>query len=96
MKIRIVQSGGLAGLRREHVVETDRLPEAGRVAIEALVHTSTFFDLPTRQTSGLPDVIRYRVSVELSGRTHEVTFDDTTASEPLRDLVSRAFEEHDA
>ena len=93
MRIRIVQSGGLAGLRRERVVETERLPVAGREAIEGLVQTCAFFELPERSVTGLPDVIQYRVCVELSGRSHEVTFDDETANEPLRELVTRAFED---
>ena len=91
MRIRIVQSGGLAGLRRERIVETERLPEGGREVLEDLVRTCAFFDLPKRSVSGLPDVIQYRVCVEWSGRSHEVTFDDETASERLRDLVARTF-----
>ena len=91
MRIRIVQSGGLAGLRRERVVETERLPDAGRETLEGLVRTAAFFELPARSVSSLPDVIQYRVRVEWSGRSHEVTFDDETASQPLRDLVTRAF-----
>ena len=85
-----MQSGGLAGLSHERVVETERLPDAGREVLEGLVRTCAFFELPARRVSGLPDVIQYRVRVEWSGRTHEVTFDDETASDPLRDLVSRA------
>ncbi|TMQ68337.1 MAG: hypothetical protein E6K81_16640 [Candidatus Eisenbacteria bacterium] len=96
MRIRIVQSGGLAGLRLERVVETERLPDAGREALEGLVRTSAFFELPERRVSGLPDVIQYRVRVEASGRAHEVTFDDETASGALRDLVTRALADRDA
>ncbi len=60
------------------------------------MQSSAFFDLPARSGSGQPDVIRYRMSVEISGRSHEVTFDDMTENEPLRSLVARTFEEHDA
>lgn len=93
MRIVIVQSGGVAGLRRERVVETEQLGDAGRDEVERLVQSAEFFALPARRLSGLPDVIQYRVRVEDAGQTHEATFDDQTASEPLRELVARAFGE---
>jgi emfourin len=82
-----VESGGFAGLRRERAVETERLPERRRVTIESLVERATFFELPERLISGLPDVIQYRVRVEEAGRVHEILFDDEQATEPLRELV---------
>ncbi len=92
MRIGIVQSGGFAGLRRERVVETEELPQRLREALEALIESATFFSLPTRLASGLPDVIQYRVRVEARARIHEVTFDDESATEALRSLVERVFE----
>ena len=64
-----------------------------RDAFEALVGASSFFALPERHVSGLPDVIQYRVTIEQAGVAHEATFDDETATEPLRELVTRAFAE---
>ena len=82
-----MESGGFAGLRRERAVETERLPARRRVTIETLVERATFFELPARLVSGLPDVIQYRVRVEDAERAHEVLFDDEEAPEPLRTLV---------
>jgi hypothetical protein len=82
-----VESGGFAGLRKERAVETEHLPAHRRVTIETLVERATFFDLPTRLVSGLPDVIQYRMRVEDATRAHEVLFDDEQATEPLRLLV---------
>ena len=64
-----------------------------REAIEALVRTSAFFALPERVVSGLPDVVQYRVTIEQAGVAHEVRFDDETATEPLRALIGRVFEQ---
>lgn len=82
-----MESGGFAGLRRERAVETERLPAPRRVTIETLIERATFFELPDRLVSGLPDVIQYRVRVEDAERVHEVLFDDEEATEPLRTLV---------
>ena len=92
MRIRIVQSGGFAGLRRERVVETDELPQGLREALEGLIESTTFFSLPARLVTDLPDVIQYRVRVEKAARIHEVTFDDESATEAMRTLVERVFE----
>jgi hypothetical protein len=91
VRIRIVQSGGFAGLRRERVVETDGLPRELRETLEGLIESATFFSLPARLASGLPDVIQYRVRIEESARIHEVTFDDQTGGEALRSLVECIF-----
>ncbi len=88
MQIRVVRSGGFAGLRRERAVETERLPEAQRSEVERLVAEAGFFDLPTRATSGQPDAILYRVRVEAAGRAYEVTTDERTAAEPLLTLAA--------
>ena len=89
MRIQVVRTGGFAGLRRECAVETDQLAPHERLELERLVAEARFFDLPARQTSGLPDVIQYRVRVEVQGRVHEVATDDQTADEALAALVAR-------
>lgn len=61
--------------------------------LEELVERSTFFELPVRLVSGLPDVIQYRVRIEDRERAHEVTFDDEHASEWLRTLVGKVLDE---
>jgi hypothetical protein len=92
MRIRIVESGGFAGLRRERVIDTGELPGPRRATLEALVAAAAFFALPERMVSGLPDVIQYRVTVEERDRTHAVTFDDEKATEALRSMVDLVLE----
>jgi len=74
------------------VVETDRLPPERRAALEGLIATATFFALPERLVSGLPDVIQYRVEVWESERAHEVAFDDECPNESLRSLIAGVFD----
>jgi len=89
LRISVCRSGGFAGLRRERAVDTERLPPPEREAVEHLVIEARFFDLPERDTSGLPDVIHYRVRVELHGRSHEVATDERAAPDPLVELARR-------
>ena len=87
MRIRVIESGGLAGLRRERVVETAELTASVRGELERLLGAAAFFARPRRHVSGLPDVIQYRVRVEDGAHVHEIVFDDEAADEPLVALV---------
>ncbi len=89
MRIHVVRSGGFAGLRRERAVETGELGPEERAELERLVAEVRFFDLPARVTSGLPDVMQYRVRIDVEGREHEVVVDDQTATGALAALLAR-------
>ena len=89
MRIRVVRSGGFAGLRVERAVDTTLLPIAERVRVERLVIEADFFELPARAVSGLPDVIQYQVWVEADRRHHEVATDERTAGGAMLALVER-------
>ena len=92
MRIRVVQSGGLAGLRREHELDTDALPEEARQSLTKLVQGVAFFGLASVRVSKLPDMIQYRVRIEEGDRAHEVTFDDASGDTSLLELVERVTE----
>lgn len=92
MRILVVQSGGLAGLRREHELDTDALPEEARQSLTQLVQGAAFFGLPSARASKLPDMIQYRVRIEEGDRVHEVTFDDGCSDTSLLELVERVTE----
>lgn len=92
MRILVVQSGGIAGLRSEHELDTDGLPVEAQQRLTQLVHGVAFFGLRPEQPSKLPDMIHYRVRIEEAGRAHEVTFDDACAATPLLELVERVTE----
>ena len=92
MRIRVVQSGGIAGLRSEHELDTDALPEEARQGLTRLVQGVAFFGLSPARVSKLPDMIVYRVRIEEGDRAHEVTFDDGCGEPPLLELVERVTE----
>ena len=92
MRIRVVQSGGIAGLRSEHELDTDALPEEARQTLTQLVQGVAFFGLSPARVSKLPDMIQYRVRIEEGDRAHEVTFDDGCGDPPLLELVERVTE----
>lgn len=87
MRIRVVQSGGIAGLRSEHELDTDQLPAESRERLTRLVQGVAFFGLSPQRASKLPDMIQYRVRIEEGANVHEVTFDDGCGEAPLLELV---------
>ena len=89
MRIRVVQSGGIAGLRSEHVLDTDQLPPDAKQRLAQLVEGVAFFGLGPGRASKLPDMIQYRVRIEEGDRAHEVTFDDGCGETPLLELVEQ-------
>lgn len=92
MRIRVVQSGGIAGLRSELELDTDLLPADTRDRLAQLVEGVAFFGLSPQQASKLPDMIQYRVRIEEGAHAHEVTFDDGCGEAPLLELVERVTE----
>ena len=88
----MVQSGGIAGLRSEHELDTDRLPVEIRQRLTQLVQGASFFALEPRRSSQLPDMIQYRVRIVEGERAHEVAFDDASGEPPLIELVERVAE----
>lgn len=99
MRIRVVQSGGIAGLRSEHELDTERLSGEAQQRVGDLVQGVAFFGapagaavgtsapLPSPPASRMPDVLQYHVRIEDGERTHEITFDDACAQSPLLELV---------
>jgi hypothetical protein len=94
VRIRVVQSGGLAGLHSELELDTDSLPEEIREGLESLVQGSAFFarDAGDGACSKLPDMVEYRVRIEQGAQAHELTFDDGCGVTPLLELVDRVTE----
>lgn len=92
MRIHVVQSGGIAGLRSEFELDTDRLPDGVRQRLNQLVQGVSFFALEPKLSSRMPDMIQYRVRIEEGERAHEVAFDDGCDEPPLIELVERVSE----
>lgn len=92
MRIRVVQSGGIAGLRSEHELDTERLPGDAQQRLADLVQGVAFFALAAPAASRLPDVMQYRIRIEDGDRSRELTFDDACGTTPLLELAERVTE----
>jgi hypothetical protein len=89
MHIRVEQSGGIAGLRSTHELDTSQLPDELRDPIMHLVDRVAFFSLASDARSCLPDATCYRVRIEDGARAHEVALDDGASDTGLLELVER-------
>jgi hypothetical protein len=92
VRIHVVQSGGIAGLRSEHELDTDQLPAEAQQHLTRLVQGAAFFEQAPKPVSRLPDMIQYRVRIEQGEHAHEVTFDDGCGEASLLELVERVSE----
>ena len=92
MRIHVVRSGGIAGLRSEQSLDTSSLPEPLRDALAGLIERAAFFGLANEMRSRLPVMTQYRVRIEDDGRANEVCFDDACTDTALLELVERVAE----
>ena len=92
MKITYERSGGVAGVAKRAVVDTDALDPAERGEWEALVDDASFFSLPDALQAANPqarDAFFHTVRVEQGGKAHTVNIPGTPTERPLRELVNR-------
>ncbi len=92
MKITYQRSGGVAGISKRAVIDTERLPAAERAAWEALIAAADFFALPPALAAANPqqrDAFTHTVAVNDGARTHTVEAQGTPASSPVRALLDR-------
>lgn len=82
MRIRVIRSGGVAGLTRQAELETSGRPDAAdleRLALEVVAEAQA------GPVPGVPDGYHYTVTVD--GRT--VEFADPNTSDALEELTER-------
>jgi hypothetical protein len=86
MKLALVRRGGVAGMARRSVLETEQ-GSANDREIRQLVEAA---DL-TRFTEGTlrtgPDRLRYTLTIEDAGAHHSITFDEEHTPAALRPLM---------
>jgi hypothetical protein len=90
MKIAFERSGGFAALTLSADFDTDMLPEDIAQALDKLVTTAEFFDLPA-QFSGNPgaaDLYQYTITVDDGLRVHTVTTTEGAAPTRLGALIN--------
>ena len=90
MRIHFERSGGFAGLRLQHDLDTTSLPPTEAEEVARLVDSAHFFELPQaiRATQPGADRFRYKLAVEAGVQKHSIEVDDAAMPEKLRPLLS--------
>ena len=98
MRISVVRTGGLAGMRRSATVDTDALDPARAAQLRGLLETADLGKpLPTSpgETRGA-DRFRYTLTVEEKGRERTLRFAEEDAPESVQRLLEALWRESDA
>jgi hypothetical protein len=90
MRIKMLRTGGFAGLRVERRVDSDQLTPAEAKQLEQLVKKSHFFELPATLKSPVRgmDLLHYSVTVESEQGRRTVDLPETAMTDSLRDLLN--------
>ena len=97
MRIRLVREGGLAGISRAAVVDTETLDARRANELHRLVEAADLPSLP--QASRSPrgrDRFRYHLTVDDGKASREARFSEEDAPETLRALVEAIRRESDS
>lgn len=92
MNLTYQRSGGVAGIVKRAVIDTQQLPADERAAWEGLVTGAGFFSLPEALPAGAPrqrDAFTHTIAIEDGVRQHTVEVQGTPAAAPMRALIER-------
>jgi hypothetical protein len=89
MKITLVRTGGVAGMRRVVEIDTDDLDPVRARELERLVAAANLQRVsePTLTAGRAPDRLRYKLTVVHGARKHTVTFDEHRIPEAVKPLI---------
>ena len=97
MRIRLVREGGLAGISRAAVVDTETLDPHRASELHRLVEAAELASLPRpSRASAERDRFRYLLTVDDGQRSREARFSEEDAPETLRALIRAIRRESDA
>jgi len=94
MRITFERSGGFAGVIIKRDFDLDDLADDVKDALENLLDTADFFDLPAQLPSKgvMPDSFSYVISVRSNKGEHTVRFGEGEITDDLRPLVDRLWQ----
>jgi hypothetical protein len=88
MIVRLVKSGGIAGLKVRAEVDSEQNAPAQQREMEKLVEAAKLFDQPAKPGGrAMPDQFQYEITVEDEGKTHSFVTNEAAASDELLELV---------
>ena len=90
MRIKLEVSGGFAGLHQApKEIDSESLDEHGANRWRELLARANFFQLPCESlTKNGCDLMQYKITVQDGSKLHQVTLDDITLTNELRQIVS--------
>ena len=91
MRVSFTRTGGVSGIPRTTVIDTESLGEEEALEMTELVNAAGFFDLPSTPQGSAPgtDRFSYRLTVEDGSRQHTVDVGESPDSEALAALMER-------
>jgi hypothetical protein len=89
MHIQFERTGGFAGLKLQHSVDTATLLPEEAQSLHGMVQAAGFFDLPETVTTPLPgaDRFQYKLTVDSGDRGHTVTIHEGATPAALKPLL---------
>lgn len=90
MKVIFKRIGGFSGIKKQLILDTDKLSQEEGNRLETLVIQADFFDLPLKSISYTPAVDRfyYIIRIEEGKRNHQIEMDETEIPTQLHELVA--------
>ena len=91
MKIQLERSGGFTGIPLRSSIDTDLLDPEESKALEAMVASTGFFELPASFLSPKTgaDRFNYKLTVADKARSHTIEFNEANAPESLSPLIKK-------
>ena len=92
MKLTYQRSGGVAGMVKRAVIDTEQLPAGERAAWEGLIAGADLFALPGTLAAADPqqrDAFTHTLVIEDGARRHTVEVQGAPAAPPVRALLER-------
>jgi len=90
VQIHFERSGGFAGLRLAHDIDSSTLPPQQAADLKNLVDQSRFFDLPPVLRAERPgaDRFQYKLRVKSDSQEHSLEVDEAALPPSLRPLLN--------
>ena len=88
LRIRYVQSGGLAGLIRGCTVDAAALAPAAATVLKGLVKAAPLAKLKTARSRAAADLLLHDLAIETDAGTFHLAFDDLTLPKALKPLMA--------
>lgn len=91
MIIQFERTGGFAGIALQSSIDSEMLEPAAQQALEALIRSSNFFELPVELggSAGGADRFHYSLTIQDGSKRHTVEMSEEAVPEELQPLIQQ-------